>query len=685
MTEQTMQLDSLDQKLAVAFPGRVVRKDLVHQTKSGFNVPVYVLEYLLGQYCSSTDPDVVAKGLDYVRQTLSRNYVRADESEKIKALTRQKGRHRIIDKVRVRLDTQANRFWAELVNMGVRDAVIEDETVHQYDKLLLGGIWAMVDLTYDPEFHAAGATRPFIIERLKPIQQPSTQMDEYLAARATFSRDEWLDVLLRTIGMEPGHPDFSLRQKLLFLVRMIPMVESNYNLLELGPRGTGKSYLFREISPFAILVSGGQTTVAQLFMHLGTGKVGLVGLWDVVAFDEVAGVRFKDAVGIQILKDYMESGSFSRGKEEVPAGASIVFNGNIDGDVQQLVKTSHLLQPLSDQMQDLALIDRIHYYLPGWEMAKMRTAYLTRHYGLVVDYATEIWRGLRKTSYADAIDRFFQLGSHLNHRDVRAVRKTVSGLLKLLHPDGAFTQDEVREYLALALEGRRRVKEQLRRMGGLEFWAVNFSYIDMTTLQETFVAVPEQGQGGLITPGVPDPGVVYAVGSDQVDGRLAIFRLEAQASQGNGKLAITGTPSRAMRAAFKTTHTYLQANAAHLGTGRDATAYDLHVQAVNLMGINEGGEVGVAAFVAMVSALLGKPVLESLVVLGEMSLRGGLQAVGSLTERLQLAMDNGAKRILIPTESKRALFDAPSDVLDKLQIIFYSDPINAAFRALGLD
>ncbi|HIQ05424.1 MAG TPA: BREX system Lon protease-like protein BrxL, partial [Anaerolineae bacterium] len=395
---ETLVLDELDQKLTEAFPGRVVRKDLVHQTKAGFNVPIYVLEYLLGQYCASTDPEIVARGLEYVRQTLSRNYVRADESEKIKAITRQRGQHRIIDKVKVRLDTRANRFWAELVNMGVRDAVIEDEVVHRYDKLLLGGIWALVDLRYDPEFQAAGAIRPFIVERLKPIQQPTTELDEYVAARSAFTRDEWMDVLLRTIGLEPTHPDFTHRRKMLHLIRLVPMVEPNYNLLELGPRGTGKSYVYREISPFAILISGGQTTVAQLFMHLGTGRIGLVGLWDVVAFDEVAGIRFKDPSGVQILKDYMESGSFSRGKGEVPAEAAIVFNGNIDSDVATLIKTSHLLQPLSEQMQDLALIDRIHFYLPGWEMKKMRPEYLTAHYGLVVDYATEVWRGLRKTS-----------------------------------------------------------------------------------------------------------------------------------------------------------------------------------------------------------------------------------------------------------------------------------------------
>jgi len=585
----------------------------------------------------------------------------------------------------VRLDTKANRFWAELVNMGVRDAVIEDAVVHQYDKLLLGGIWALVDLSYDPEFQAAGALRPFLIERLKPIQQPSTEIGAYIAARAAFSRDAWLDVLIRTLGLEPTHPDFTLRRKLLFLVRLIPMVETNYNMLELGPRGTGKSYVYREISPFAILISGGQTTVPQLFMHLGSGRMGLVGLWDVVAFDEVAGVRFRDSSGPQILKDYMESGSFSRGKEEMPAEASIVFNGNIDGDIATLVKTSHLLQPLSEQMQDLALIDRIHFYLPGWEMEKMRPEYMTQHYGLVVDYATEVWRALRKTSYAGAIDAYVHLGSHLNQRDVRAVRKTVSGLLKLLHPDGNFSKAEVLQYLELAMEGRRRVKEQLRRMGGLEFWAVNFSYIDLESRQETFVPVPEQGRGGLIRPGVPDPGVVYTVGSDRADGRLAIFRAEAQVVRGVGRLKITGTPSRDTRASLETAHTFMRTNAGHLGLSKDPADYDVHIQMVNLMGAKEGSEVGMAAFVALISALLGKPALESLVVLGEMSLRGGLQAVGSLTERLQLAMDNGARRVLLPVESKRALLEAPADVLDKVQIIFFSDPINATFRALDLD
>jgi len=678
-------MDRVDEKLTATFPGVVVRKDLVRQMKSGFNVPIYVLEYLLGKYCSSTDPEIISQGLIHVRETLSQNYVRADESEKVKAITRQKGEHRIIDKVKARLDTNVDHFWGELVNLGVKDAFISDQEVHRYDKLLMGGIWAIVDLVYDPEVHERGITRPFAIRRLKPIQYATTDAGDLISGRATFTTEEWLDVLLRSIGLEPTHPDFTQRKKLLYLLRLVPMVETNYNLIELGPRATGKSFVYREISPHAILISGGQTTVAQLFINLSTGRVGLVGLWDTVTFDEVAGVGFRDPNGIQILKDYMESGSFSRGKEEIPAEAGIVFNGNIEGDIEMLVKTSHLLQPLSEAMQDLALIDRIHSYLPGWELDKMQPEYFGAHYGFVVDYITEIWHGLRKTSYADVIDGHFSLGSHLNQRDVRAVRKTVSGLIKLLHPDGRFSRDELEGYLQLALEGRRRVKEQLRRMGGLEYWAVNFSYLDLETRDETFVSVKEQTAGGLIDPGRLDPGIAYSVGTDQEDGRLVIFRVEVQSSKGSGKLRIAGATSRAIRDAVQMAQTYLKSEAPRLGLRKNPNDYDLHVQLVNLMQSKEGSETGVAFFVAIVSALLGKPVMESLVVLGEMSIRGGLLKVGSLTERLQLAMDNGAKRVLLPSENKRDFADIPSDVLDKLQIIFYSDPVNAAYRAMELE
>jgi ATP-dependent Lon protease len=680
-------LDALDQRLADAFPGRIVRKDLVRGVKGGFNVPVYVLEYLLGKYCASTDPEIVAEGLAYVRQTLVEHYVRADESEKIKSLARERGAYRIIDKVKVRLVETEDKYWATLTNLGLSNVNISERDVKTYDKLLMGGIWAIIDLRYDGEFQYRGQTRPFFIESLKPIQQPTTGIDEYLEGRRAFSREEWLDILLRSIGMEPTHPDIDHREKLLLISRLIPMVEANFNLIELGPRGTGKSYVYREISPYAILISGGQTTVANLFMNLATGRVGLVGLWDVVAFDEVAGIRFKDRSAIQILKDYMESGSFSRGKEEVPARASMVFNGNIDGEIKTLVKTGHLFSPLPEDMQDLALIDRFHFYLPGWDVEKLRPAYFTNHYGFVVDYFTEVLREQRKASYTNLIDEHFALGNHLNQRDVRAVRKGVSGLVKLLHPHGEVSKEHLEEYLVFAMEMRRRVKEQLKKMGGFEYWAVNFSYTDKETMREAFVAVPEAGGGGLITPGQQNPGVAYAIATDKGENRLALIRIEAQAMPGSGGLRITGAPrgNSPMKDAIRTAHDYLKAHARELLGDRRVQDYDLHVQIVNLMQTKEGSETGVAFFVAILSALLERPLLEQLVILGEMSIHGSLLRVDKLSERLQLAMDNGARRVLLPAENKRDFADIPSHILDKLQIIFYSDPTTAAYRAMGLE
>lgn len=686
-TVATVELDQLDTRLAAAFPGQVVRKDLVRTIKGGFNVPVYVLEYLLGKYCSSTDPAIIAEGLEFVRETLASAFVRADESEKLKSLTRQQGTHRVIDRVRVRLVETEDKYWASLSNMGVDYIHIRDEDVQRFDRLLGGGIWAIVDLRYDPALQHRGQNRPFLIETIKPIQQPTSDLSQFRAGRAQFSRDEWIDVLVRSIGMEPYHPDMTLRKKLLLLMRLVPMVEANYNLIELGPRGTGKSFVYREISPYAILISGGQTTVPTLFMNLATGRIGLVGLWDVVAFDEVAGIRFKDSTAMQILKDYMESGSFSRGKDEVPADASMIFNGNIDGDIKTLVKTSHLLTPLPEDMQDLALIDRIHAYLPGWDVDKMRPDYFTQHYGFVVDYFSEVLRAQRKHSYTDTLDRYVTMGSHLNQRDVKAVRKSVSGLLKLLHPDGEVQKGELEEYLTLAMELRRRVKEQLRKMGGFEYWAVNFSYIDQETLQETFVPVPEEGGEGLIATGSLLPGVAYGIASERADGRLAIIRLEVQTMRGNGSIRISGAPrgTNPLKDALRTAHDYLKANPRAVVGGKGLSDYDMSVQVINSMNAQEGEGIGVAALIAILGALTGNAVTERTVILGTMSLHGTLFKVPMLTEHLQLAMDNGARRVLLPAENKRDFADIPSDILDKVQISFYSDPLNAAYRALGME
>jgi ATP-dependent Lon protease len=686
-TKETVELDTLDQRLADTFPGQVVRKDLVHTVKGGFNVPVYVLEYLLGKYCSSTEPDIIAEGLAFVRETLSNAFVRADESEKLKSLTREQGTHRIIDKVRVRLVETEDKYWAGLTNMGLENVHIHDQEVKRFDRLLGGGIWAIIDLGYDPALQHRGMNRPFIVQSLKPIQNPSSNLDVFYAGRTRFSRDEWMDVLLRSLGIEARHPDFSPRKKLLMLMRLIPLVEANYNLIELGPRGTGKSFVYREISPYAILVSGGQTTVPMLFMNLATGRIGMVGLWDVVAFDEVAGIRFKDSSAIQILKDYMESGSFSRGKEEIPANASIVFNGNIDGDIKTLVRTSHLLTPLPEDMQDLALIDRIHAYLPGWDTDKLRPEFFTQHYGLVVDYFSEVLRAQRKLSYTEIPDRFFRMGNHLNQRDVRAVRKTISGLIKLLHPDGNVAKEELEEYLVLAMEMRRRVKEQLRKMGGFEYWAINFSYIDQETMQERFVPVPEESGEGLISSGPLAPGVAYGITSDANESKLAIMRLEVQALRGNGNIRLSGIPrgSTAIKEAIRTAHDYLKANPRATVGGKGIADYDLSIQIINPMGAQEGIGIGVASLIAMLSALTGRSVSERTVILGTMSIHGTLFKVSMLTEHLQMAMDNGAVRVLLPSENKRDFADIPSEILDKLQMSFYSDPLNAAYRALGME
>lgn len=678
-------MDELDRKLTEAFPGRVVKKDLVHKMKAGANVPIYVLEYLLGKYCSSTDAKVVEEGLEHVKQTLVDYYVRADESEKVKSHIREKTRLRVIDKVKVRLIETEDKYWAELVNTGLKYVNIDEGEVKKFEKLLLGGIWGILDIRYDSEIFHKGGMRPFVIERIKPIQLATTGVQEYRDKRKLFTREEWVNILLRSLGLEPLHPDFTPRKKILMLSRLIPLVENNFNFVELGPRGTGKSFAYREISPYCILISGGKTTVANLFMHLGTGKIGLVGLWDAVAFDEVAGLKSMDSDAIQIMKDYMESGSFSRGKEEINANASLVFNGNINLDIETLVKTSHLFVPFPLNMHDMALIDRFHMYLPGWELDKMRPEYIGEHYGFVVDYLAEMVRELRKANFTDAIDKYFKLGNHLNQRDVKAVRKTVSGLIKLLHPDGNFTKDELEDYLVFALEMRRRVKEQLKKMGGMEYWATNFSYFDLDTGIERFATVPETRAGGLIAEGIHRPGVVHTIGIDTAEAKYCLFRVEVESMKGTGKKRVTGAPGRGMKDAIETAYDYVKSNLGKLSVDKSLPDYDLHIQIVNLMQGKEGSQTGVAFFVAILSSLLQKPVRERLVVLGEMSIHGVLMPVTGLTEMLQVVMDAGGKRVLIPVENKRDLADVPTEVLDKLEVSFYTDPVNAAFKAMELE
>lgn len=684
MSITSVPLDTLDEQATAAFPGLLVRKDLLRRLRSAYSVPMFVIEFLLGKYCASTDPTVIEQGMEFVRRNLAEKYVQPDEREIVKARIQQQGTYQIIDRVSVILKETDDKYWATLHNINQDYVNIDETLVREHDRLLLGGVWAEVTLRYDPTLKFGNVTRPFVIERLKPIQLSNRSVEQYIEGRKGFTREEWIDLLLRSLGMESSHPSFTERRKLLYLTRLIPLVERNYNLVELGPRGTGKSFVYQQISPYCHLISGGQTTVAQMFVNLSSGQRGLVALWDTVAFDEAAGIRFPDKSGINIMKGYMEDGTFSRGRESITAEGSIVFVGNLDGDVRQIARTSNLFYPMPKEM-DTAFFDRIHAYVPGWEFEKTRDEYYTTHFGFVSDYLAEMFRGLRKTSYVDLPERSFAFGPHVGGRDAKAIRKTVSGLLKLLHPDGAATKEEIGEYVALAMELRRRVKEQLKKMGGLEYWDVNLSYTDKETREQTFVPLPESGGGLLITGDPLPPGSIYTIGADPAERKLALFLIQTQVNPGSGRIVALGTLSPIMREALKVADAYFKAHLRDLGIDRDPTQYDFTIQAVNLNQAKEGAETAVAFFVSLVSAFLDRPIDPATVVAGDMSVRGMLQKVGSLSERLEMAVDAGAKKMLVPSDNKRDLADVPDEVLNRLQPVFYTDPLNAAIRAMGLE
>lgn len=671
----------LDSLLNQHFRGRVVRKDLTKQLKEGANVPVYVLEYLLGMYCASDDDEVVEQGLQSVKRILSDNYVRPDEAEKVKSLIRERGSYKIIDKVTVKLNQKKDVYEAQLSNLGIKDALVPSQMVKDNEKLLTGGIWCMITVNY---FYEEGQkTSPFSLFTLKPIQMPNMDMDEVFEARKQFDRDQWIDVLLRSVGMEPAN--IEQRTKWHLITRMIPFVENNYNVCELGPRGTGKSHVYKECSPNSLLVSGGQTTVANLFYNMASRQIGLVGMWDVVAFDEVAGITFKDKDGVQIMKDYMASGSFSRGRDSIEGKASMVFVGNINQSVDTLVKTSHLLAPFPDAMIDTAFFDRFHAYIPGWEIPKMRPEFFTNRYGLITDYLAEYMREMRKRSFSDAIDKFFKLGNNLNQRDVIAVRRTVSGLLKLMHPDGAYDKEDVRVCLTYALEVRRRVKEQLKKLGGLEFFDVNFSYIDNESLEEFFVSVPEQGGSELIPAGMPKPGVVHLV--TQADsGMTGLYRFETQMTAGNGKHAVSGLGSNtAAKEAIRVGFDYFKGNLSRISAAAKFSEHEYHLHVVELHSTGPSTTTSLAALIAFCSVLLAKPVQEQMVVLGSMTLGGVTNPVQDLAACLQVAFDSGAKKVLLPMASAMDIPTVPTELFTKFQVSFYSDPVDAVYKALGVN
>jgi len=679
-----VKVDSLDEKVLGLFPGKVVRKDLVGPLKGEFNVPTYVLEYLLGRYCSSADERVVEEGLKEVHRTLTENYVRPDAPELFKSQVRERGTYRVIDKVRVRLYETEDKYWGELVNLQVARVHIGEEWLRRYERLLTGGIWAVVDLEYDPVLtDARGSIRPFVIRQVRPIQLAGVGLDEVREKRAMLSRDEWRDLILRSVGLEPSA--LTERMRMLYLLRLLPFVERNYNLVELGPRNTGKSYIYRELSPYSILVSGGEATVASLFVNLSTGRVGMVGMWDIVAFDEVAGLRrLKDPGAIQILKDYMEAGSFSRGRDDIQANASMVFVGNLNMDVETAVRTSHLFTPFPKEMQDLALLDRIHAYLPGWELPKMHSQYIGKSYGFVVDYLAEIFRGLRELPVAHLLDRHFRPGSSLNRRDEKAVRRTVSGLVKLLHPDEEVSTRELEEYLIFALEARRRVKEQLKRMGGIEFWDTHFSYVDVESGTERAVGVPEQRAAGLIPTDLLPPGVVFSASADPSSGKTGVFRLEVAAMRGGTGYAVTGSSSRAVRESARTAYDYLRTHWHEFAAEKPLEGHQLNIQVVDLQRAEGLTPSSMAFAVAVVSAMLDRPVDGGSVVLGDITVGGAALGVMGFADCLQAVAEQGARRALIPIQNAGELSGLPQEILRKLDVSFYSDPKDAALKALGV-
>ena len=670
----------LDQLLNESFAGRVVRKDLTKLIKEGANVPVYVLEYLLGMYCASDDDEVIEQGLNNVKTILAENYVRPDEAEKVKSLVRERGSYKVIDRVTVKLNDKKDKYEALFSNLGIRNAEISPGIVKEYEKLLVGGIWVIATLSY---YHEEGSNAsPFGVTLLKPIQMPNMEMDELYAGRSVMSTAQWRETLVRSIGMEPATLEPEVQWHL--LARMIPFVENNYNVCELGPRGTGKSHIYKECSPNSILVSGGQTTVANLFYNISTRQVGLVGLWDVVAFDEVAGITFKDKDGVQIMKDFMASGSFARGREQMEASASMVFVGNID-NVKSLLKTSHLLAPFPEAMIDAAFFDRFHAYIPGWEIPKMRPEFFTDKYGLIVDYLAEFYREMRKRSFADAVDKYFKLGNNLNQRDVIGVRKTVSGLIKLLYPHGEFSKDDVRECLEYALQTRRRVKEQLKKIGGMEFYDVHFSYIDKETLEEHFVAVKEQSGGDLIPEGPAKPGVLHTIGLSN-KGMPGLYRLELQVTKGSGKLATSGLwGSSAAKEQVKIAFDFFKANASSISAGVKVADHDFHISAVELQNTGPFTHLALASLVAFVSGLLNRPVQSQMVVLGDMSIGGSVTPVENIAECFQVAFDAGAKKVALPMSSAADIPTIPAELFTKFQTSFYADPVDGVVKALGIE
>jgi ATP-dependent Lon protease len=680
-------LNDLDIKLLEHFRGYVVKKDLVRSVKVGANVPVFVLEYLIANSCSTDDDEQISKGMKNVKKILSEHYVNPEESSLIHSKIREKGRYKIIDKISVELDSKKDIYWAKLQNSNIKDGNISDSLVKQHEKMLMGGIWAIIDIDYDPTIKIGQNIFPFVIIEIKPIQLSSFDNSKFINKRKEFTKSEWLNIILRSCGYEPNAEGFSDRIKMLLLTRLLPMVESNFNFVEIGPRATGKSFVYKELTPYAVLISGGQGTVAKLFVHGQTGRVGAVGQWDAICFDEATDKLFKDRDAVPLMKDYMESGSFSRAGAggEITGMASIILSGNIDQPVETVLRTSHLFSPLSEEVNnDTAFLDRIHFYLPGWEMIKFAPKHFTSSFGFSTDYFSEALKSFRRVNYTDALEEYFSLGAHLKQRDTKPVKKIVSGLIKLLHPDGVYTKDDIREYLEIALEMRRRVKEQLKRIGGMEFWDTNFSYLDKETQEEFFVGLPEEKGSHLIENTPLPPGICYTSTSDGKN--VALVRIETVVIAGSGKLNITGVNNTTIKENIKNTYQYIKANEKTILSDKHFLKnYDITIQVTNLLGAAISTGIGSAVYIAIVSALYKKNLKAGLAVLGNISVGGAIERANNFADKVTMLSENGAKVVIVPMDNLAELADIPPSVLGDTDVPFYQNNQLLMQKAILLD
>lgn len=708
-------MTELDMKFLENFPGKVVRKDLTSLMKKGANVPTYVLEYLLGMYCATDDEEAIEIGLSKIKRILSENYVRPDQSEYVKSKIKENGQYTIIDKITVVFDDREDKYVARFTNLRMDPFEVSSDLVIHNEKLLVGGIWCILKIeyvglererdeneqeTFEEDIFGNQKKKkkikkkkskydsPFEIASLKPIQMPNLDLDEIKQARSNFTKEEWMTLLLRSAGYEPE--ELTEKEKLHYLLRFVPFIQKNYNLVELGPRGTGKSHAYSELSPYSILMSSGTTTVSNMFYNMASHRVGLVGNWDCIAFDEVAGITQASADMVQIMKNYMANGSFARGADSISSDASIAFEGNTFRSVADMMRTTNLFEPFPEEFNnDSAFFDRIHAYLPGWETPKLRSSLFTKRYGLISDCFSEFCHAMRKYDFTNSFSQYFDLNNQFNTRDTIAVGRTFSGMAKLIYPDENMTKEETREILEYAIECRRRVKEQLRKMTPGEFSDVNLGYIDNDTGEEFVVSLPETANGTLIFGGIEAPGYVYGVGRSVTD-VLGIYRLENKLIDGTGVFSFKNVEGlarapKSVKDSITAAFNYFGENYKKIITGAyENFDYSLYFNDLQSRGVSD--EISVAEVVGLFSGLANRPVLPSLVICGRVVMSGSMMSITSeLDEIFVAAINAGAKRIMLPVESSDKYDKLKPELKNAISAIFYSTPLDAAKKALGVD